>query len=88
MEEFESRERMEGLIRLHSGALLSTGERVLSVARSLEKHNQSYWVLVNVIPQEHSLPSVHVAKIVHFVMCRLPVPTNFQNIRWSLDDNA
>lgn len=39
VDEFELRERMEGLIRLHSGALLSTGERVLSVAHSLEKLN-------------------------------------------------
>ena len=41
----------EDLIRLHSAALLSTGERVLSVAHTVEKQNQSYWVLANVVTQ-------------------------------------
>mgnify|MGYP003454585647 FL=1 len=48
VKELENRETREGLIRLHTGVMLSTGERVLSVSHMIEKTNESYWVLARV----------------------------------------
>lgn len=88
VDEFERREAVEDLIRLHTGALLSSGERILSVAHTLEKVNQSYWVLVEVHVQQAQHKTLQVAKIVRFLMCRLPAPRVQGEYRWGTGEDG
>ena len=45
--EFSQMEKRQQRIRLHFGAVLSSGERVFSVAYAGEKNNESYWALAD-----------------------------------------
>ena len=81
IEEFKEHAMREHRIRLHTGAFLSHGEMVLSVAHGRERVNESCWTLAR-IKLRHGGSEAHdcVVRIIRFVFCRL---SGGQGVEWT-----